>query len=132
MEAVRALLLRLACDEQFEIPAYCFMPDHVHLLIEGTAATSDLCKLVNRWKQKTGHAHRRAAGGRLWQGGYYDHVLREEEDRQEVIRYLLANPIRARLVSNVRDYPFWGSTVWSREEVLTTFFDDSDSGTSAP
>jgi putative transposase len=106
VDAVRAPLLQLAREDQFEISAYCFMPDHVHILTEGTSPTSNIRKLIQRWKQKTGYAHRCATGGRLWQGGYYDHVLRENEDRHAAIRYLLSNPIRAGLVSDVRDYPF--------------------------
>jgi putative transposase len=131
VERVRAPLLELAREEQFAIPAYCFMPDHTHLLVEGTSLTSDLRRLMNRWKQTTGHTHRRSASERLWQGGYYDHILREDEDRAEVLRYLLQNPIRAGLVSSVEDYPFWGSSIWSRNDLLTTFFDDSERQPSA-
>ena len=108
-------LLQFAREEQFGISAYCFMPDHVHIFAEGTSPTSSIRKLIQRWKQKTGYAHRRALGGRLWQGGYYDHVLREDEDRHAAIRYLLTNPVRAGLVSDVRDYPLWGSSVRDRE-----------------
>ena len=94
------------------------MPDHVHLLPEATSPESGLRRLMNAWKQQTGYAHARATGSRLWQNGYYDHVLRENEDRLEVIAYLLANPLRAGLVSDVRQYAFWGSGVWDRDQLL--------------
>jgi hypothetical protein len=45
-------------------------------------------------------------------------VLRQDEDRLRVIAYLLANPLRAGLVRDVRDYPFWGSGVWDRDQLL--------------
>jgi hypothetical protein len=32
------------------------MPDHVHVLVEGLEASSDLRRLIARWKQKTGYA----------------------------------------------------------------------------
>jgi REP element-mobilizing transposase RayT len=32
--------------ECFAIPAYCFMPDHLHLLIEGTSEAADCCEFV--------------------------------------------------------------------------------------
>lgn len=111
-------LLQLATLHMFDVSAYCFMPDHVHLLLEATLPESGLCRVMNAWKQKTGYAHVRATGSRLWQNGYYDHVLRQDEDRLEVIAYLLANPLRARLVSDVRQYPFWGSGVWDRDHLL--------------
>ena len=94
VEAVRAQLLHIAAEQRFEIPAYCFMPDHVHVLATGTAEDSDLRTFITRWKQLTGYAHKQRANEKLWQGGFYEHVLRAEEDRAAVIRYLLENPLR--------------------------------------
>jgi len=102
----------------FAVDAYCWMPDHVHLLLEATSPESDLSRLMNTWKQATGYAHKQATGKQLWQTGYYDHVLRADEDRLRVIEYLIANPVRAGLVTDVVDYPFWGSGVWTREELI--------------
>ena len=39
--------------------------------------------------------------------GYYDHALRKEENVQNIARYIVANPLRADLVKNVGDYPYW-------------------------
>jgi putative transposase len=111
-------LLQQAVRHRFDVSAYCFMPNHVHILFEATAAHSDLRRVMNAWKQNTGYAYRRATGYRLWQSGYYDHVLRQDEDRLRVMAYLLGNPIRAGLVTNVCDYPFWGSGIWSRNELI--------------
>lgn len=94
------------------------MPDHVHLLLDATSPTSDFRRLMNVWKQKTGYAHVRATGARLWQNGYYDHVIRQDEDRLDVIAYLIANPLRAGLVKDVDQYPYWGSGVWERHRLL--------------
>jgi REP element-mobilizing transposase RayT len=57
-----------------------------------------------------------------------DHVLREEEDRAAVIRYLLENPIRAGLVTALRDYPYRGSGLCSRDELIETLFDRPERG----
>jgi putative transposase len=111
-------LLHLAGVKGCDVSAYCFMPDHVHLLLEATSIESDFRCLMNVWKQKTGYAHKLATGSRLWQNGYYEHVLRQDEDRLQVIAYLLANPLRAKLVEDLRQYPFWGSGVWGREQLL--------------
>ena len=98
------------------------MPDHVHLLVEGLQASSDLRRLMARWTQRTGYNHSRATGERLWQGGFFDHVLREEEDRLSVVAYILANPVRAGLVTHPSDYPSWGSSVWTRAELIESLF----------
>jgi putative transposase len=123
VDAVRTQLLQTATEQQFEIPAYCFMPDHVHVLATGKSDDSNLRDFVGRWKQQTGYAYRQREKVALWQGGFYEHVLRSEEDRATVIRYLLENPIRAGLVQNLRDYAYWGSGVCSREELLETLYD---------
>ncbi len=56
--------------------------------------------------------------GSLWQEGYHDRVLRDEEATTTVVRYMLENPVRAGLVDRPELYPFWGSLVWSRRELL--------------
>ena len=38
VELVRTHFAQQSAHEHFEIPAYCFMPDHVHLLVEGRAS----------------------------------------------------------------------------------------------
>ncbi len=43
----------------------------------------------------------------MWQKGFHDHAIREEEDLRAVARYVVANPVRAGLVQSVRDYPHW-------------------------
>jgi len=123
VERARTPLLKHASEYEFEVTAYCFMPDHVHALVTATSTESDLQKFVSRWKQASGYAHKAATHLRLWQGGFYDHVLRQDEDRSKVIRYLLDNPIRAGLVSTLREYPYWGSGVCSRDELIEVLFD---------
>jgi putative transposase len=110
--------LHIGITRGFDVSAYCFMPDHVHLLLDATSSGSALRPFVNTWKQHTGYEHARETGVRLWQHGYYDHVLRRDEDRLAVIAYFLANPLRARLVRDLRRYPFWGSGVWDRDDLL--------------
>ena len=102
-----------SCAEKhgFAVLAYCFMPDHLHLLVEGGAG-SDLPKFVKDFRQRTGYAHRLASGEALWQKSCYDHVLRHEEDVREAARYVLGNPVRAGLVLAAGDYPYSGSFAW--------------------
>jgi REP element-mobilizing transposase RayT len=60
-------LLKSTREDRFEVSAYCFMPDHVHVLVRGTSEASDLRHFVHGWKQQTGHAHKQSTGVRLWQ-----------------------------------------------------------------
>jgi putative transposase len=49
------LLAEKAIVFHFKVWVYCFMPDHVHFLAEGTAQDADLKKFVSSFKQITGY-----------------------------------------------------------------------------
>ena len=105
--------------------AFVVMPDHLHWLVglggmpaDPPASESpasgllrvDLSPLVLRVKSCSAIAINRFTGqkGRqVWQKGFHDHALRQEEDLKNVARYVIANPVRAGLVASVRDYPHW-------------------------
>ena len=108
----------IARDERFAILAYCVMPDHVHLLVEGQDVQSDFRRFVRRAKQHSGAAYALRAGQTLWQGGYYERVLRQDTDAQEFARYIVWNPVRAGLVLAPSQYPYLGSDAWPVEELL--------------
>ena len=92
------------------IYAYCFMPDHLHILL-GSDERSDVVQCIRKFKQLTGYHVKRQFGFTLWQKSFYDHILRKEENIREVARYILENPVRKGLVDDFREYPFLGSTV---------------------
>ena len=94
------------------------MPDHAHLLLEGVIETADLAEAMRAWKQRTGYDWKRRHGTSLWQEGFHDRVLRSEEDTPAVVRYVLENPVRARLVSAVTNYPWIGSSRYSIEQLV--------------
>jgi putative transposase len=122
-EAVQLVLsqfLRVAANEGFAVLAYCFMPDHVHLLIEGLRDDSDAKKFIIKSKQCSAHAYATKFGQRLWQPFGYEHVLRDDEKVQVVARYILENPVRAGLAKTVLEYPFVGSQVYDLKELLAT------------
>jgi REP element-mobilizing transposase RayT len=87
------------------------MPDHIHLLLQ--LGDTPLQRVVNRMKSRSAIKLNRQIGrtGRFWAPGYYDHALRAEEDLRGVARYIVANPLRAGLVRNIGDYPFWNA-IW--------------------
>jgi putative transposase len=113
----RTQLLHIMQKYRFDVIAYCFMPDHAHVLLEAQAASCALKPPVQRWKQVTGFAHRREHEPRLWQTGYYDHVLRDDADVLAAAAYIVANPIRGGLAQSILNYPHVGSTRYSMVEL---------------
>jgi putative transposase len=102
----------------FVVLAYCLMPDHVHLLLEGVDESADVIETLRLWKQLTGFEWKRRTGTQLWQKGFHDRVLRDSDDTRAVVRYMLENPVRAGLVASVRDYPWVGSSRYTLDELL--------------
>jgi len=110
--------LRAAADESFSIIACCFMPDHVHMVVEGLEDNADLKRFMSRARQFSGYHYQRRAGRRLWQRYGYEHVLRDDEPTKAVVAYVLENPVRAGLAKTVYEYPHIASTLYRREELV--------------
>lgn len=49
--------------------------------------------------------------GGLWQPGFHDRAIRRQQDVRKAARYIVANPLRAGLVTDVLKYPYWDA-VW--------------------
>ena len=103
--------------------AYCFMPDHLHALLEGLSEFSDLPEFVRLLKQESSYWFRSHHASSLWQRGYYEHTLRSDESSIIVARYILGNPVRAGLVEKPKDYPFLGSFVTTVDGLLNSVAD---------
>ena len=115
---VRSQILRAAESESFNVTAYCFMPDHLHLVVEGGRDDSDLKAFVKLAKQLSGFHYKQKTGNGLWQRYSFEHVLRDSEDLALKVRYVLDNPVRAGLVAAPADYPYLGSGVYELDELF--------------
>jgi putative transposase len=117
LQVVNLLLEKLkACCKTFGFVnyVYCFMPDHLHLLLGGKEG-SDLIKMIKQFKQLTGFHFKKETRKKLWQKSYYDHILRKEESIGRVVRYVLENPVRKGLVKHPEEYPLSGSLEFGKE-----------------
>ena len=113
VDAALLEIRRTAGDEGFALLAYCFMPGHLHLLVEGERESSDLRRFARLSKQRVSYVHRTQFRiATTWQDGYFERVLRAEEATEVVVRYVLDNPVRAGLVTLAEDYPFSGALYW--------------------
>jgi putative transposase len=104
------LLLDFAEAHGVPLYAYCFMPDHLHLLLSGSSSTSVFAFDGEIKSRSTRVAWQHGCTGKIWQRRFYDHLLRADEDVGRV-EYILNTPVRKGIVDDWRDYPFSGSTV---------------------
>jgi REP element-mobilizing transposase RayT len=117
----RAIALR-SCLHDNEVMHFLHvalvMPDHVHLIFtplinEPKNEFYSLAQVMCRIKVASGQLIHQQMNrlGRVWQTESFDHVLRSSESLDAKIAYILENPVRARLVSHWKDYPW----IWVRE-----------------
>lgn len=118
VDCARGTFCEEAVAHGLVIPAYCFMPDHVHLVISGRSENADLVRFGKRSRQRIAFQLRQEAGVLFWQDGYYDHILRDHERLGRTIRYVVDNPVRAGLAVRWDLYPFTGSQLGSLRHVL--------------
>ena len=92
--------------------AWVLMPDHYHVLLQ-LGESACLQSVMKRANSVLAITTNRASlrSGPVWQHAYYDRALRDDEDIKSAARYLIANPLRAKLVADVRCYPFWDA-IW--------------------
>ena len=116
--AIVKVLGKTCMDHAFGVYAYCFMPDHVHLILTGEDDSSDLPAAVRALKGASAVAARKIGLCPLWQKGFYDHVLRSTESMDAAAWYVFMNPVRAGLARRVEDWAHSGSFVfdWKRPE----------------
>ena len=107
----RELLLHVAAREGLFCPAYCLMPDHIHLLWLGLRRDTN---------QRNGMSFLRTQLKPLLlphrlQPQAYDHVLRDGIRKRGVFAricfYILDNPVRAGLVDEPRVWSYSGALV---------------------
>ena len=98
----------MARFSNISIDRYIIMSDHVHLLITIKEQISDVSipDVVGFFKShttndyitgvKTGHL--KPFCKKLWQKSYYDHVVRDQRDYNEIWQYIVNNPMKWKVV----------------------------------
>ena len=105
-QLMTATLLHYA-EKDFLLHAYVIMPDHLHLLITPSETLEKSVQLI-----KGGFSFRAKREldwkSEIWQPGFTDHRIRDEEDWERHLDYVRANPAEARLVVDSVPYEFMG------------------------
>ncbi len=77
-----------------EVNHYVIMPNHIHLLLSivGDSGRPMVAPTISRIiQQMKGYVTKRVNRS-IWQKGFYDHVVRTEQDYREICRYIDNNP----------------------------------------
>jgi putative transposase len=111
--AVGDQILRTCDERDFDVLAFVFMEDHLHLLVEGNSEKAHFVSMMMLLRQRTAITHRRLAHERLWQDGYFERVLRPTDDVFKIIEYIRSNPSEAGLPTERSQYAY----VWWTQKV---------------
>ena len=102
-------LCALASNCNVKVYAWCIMPDHIHLLVQGKM----IIEFIRRFKGKMTPEFRKIEPQqKLWQRSFYDHAIRKEESLSDVASYIWENPVRAKTIEKPNEYLYSGSIVW--------------------
>ncbi|MFZ2636698.1 MAG: transposase [Rectinemataceae bacterium] len=106
--------LSLVADQKaafdFEVVAYCLMPNHYHLLLEMRAEnlSSVFKRLGQGYTQYFNRKYDRV--GPLWQSRFKSWFVYDETYLRALVKYIERNPIKAGLASRIGEYPWASST----------------------
>ena len=104
--------VRRARDEfGVAVGRYVMMPDHLHLFVRGSD-DFNLAQWVNGLKRAISIPLGATKKRLLWQPGFFDHVLRNDESYSQKWEYVRENPVRAGRVSRADDWLYQGEFVF--------------------
>jgi REP element-mobilizing transposase RayT len=108
----REMMLHVAVREGLLCPAYCLMPDHLHLVWMGIRREADQRNAMKFLRAQLGPFLRPAK----FQHQPHDHVLTTRERQRHTFSvacadYVLLNPLRAGLVEKPETWPYLGAVV---------------------
>jgi len=73
---------------------YVIMPNHFHLVVEIQREEGETGMGVSGFVRLLKGNVTKRSGRSLWQRGYYEHVIRQDESLQEIVQYMKNNPRR--------------------------------------
>jgi REP element-mobilizing transposase RayT len=88
--------------------AYCLMPNHVHLLLDGPqeSISKAMQRANGRYAQWLNHTY--GMRGHVFEGRFWSEAIESEQHLLELARYIVNNPVRAGIVKHASEWP-WSS-----------------------
>ncbi len=127
IDAFKAAYNKIKQDKPFKTLAYVILPDHGHwiwTLPEGDANYSSRWREIKKGFTKslkhTAVKLNKNANGEydLWQRRYWEHTIRDALDLENHFNYIHYNPVKHKLVSQVKHWPHSSFHHYVQRELL--------------
>jgi type I restriction enzyme R subunit/putative DNA methylase len=95
---------------RYLLKCWVVMPNHVHAVV-WPMANYTLSGILRSWKGYTAREMNKLqsqVGQSVWQPEAYDHWIRDEVEHERCCRYVIYNPVKARLCRAPEEWP-WSS-----------------------
>ena len=111
--------LRTVREHQpFQLLAYGFLPDHVHLLLRptGEGTFSSIVGSAQRsYTFEYKDQYSIPGSLNLWQHRFWDHIIRDERDLHRHFDYIHWNAVKHGLVTRPEDWPYSSYGYWKEK-----------------
>ena|SRR5579884_395867 len=91
----------------YQLHAFVVMPNHLHLLLTpaGNVSLEKALQYIKGGASHRIHAERSHKMA-IWQPGFHDWTIRDEEDFRAKVSYIHLNPVRAHLADRAEQWPY--------------------------
>jgi REP element-mobilizing transposase RayT len=108
---------------RYRLGAWAVMPNHVHAVLTPLPGAT-LSAILHSWKSFTAKAANallpEKAAREFWQRESYDHWCRDEEEVARCVRYVEANPVKAKLCGAAEQWRWSSAGCGGRLEARVT------------
>lgn len=104
---LKAIIKQAKQEMQFELYAYCFMTNHVHLFLK-EKNIGEISKIMSKILSAyaTWYNIKYSRSGTLFSNRYKSEPVEDERYFFNLIRYIHQNPLKANLVKDLQEYPY--------------------------
>ena len=102
----RATLLRVEQRFNWNVHAFCLMPNHYHLIVEATQQqlSQGMHRLNGRYARSFNERYE--ATGHVFERRFWSWAIESDEHLERALRYVGNNPVEAGLCERVIDWPW--------------------------
>lgn len=88
---------------------WTIMPNHVHCLLDhnidtGAPPVHLILQSIKKYSARRANIYLERTGKKFWQHESFDHIVKNDTETENVIRYILENPVKAKLCTEWSDW----------------------------